>query len=398
MNQSYPPAQWIIAYSTRLDDVLNGRIPWPFHQASPSDYKLIVQAVQYGADIATTKRYFGSVVGILGVPMAIASIAILWRQAFAEKNSFYKVMILVSFLDLLYNCFSLIQCFGQRRLRVGGSDNYAAMWAMAWCIGPTYMASLASDLFALVLGGERCISVAKPHFYHSMPDSTRKGLKFLIVTAVILVSSTRLHYSLELAVEKINGLYRYISNPMSSHPAKIAVATVSDTVLPFLLVIFMSLFSLKLLLIIFQRKRAKQKVRVQQTGTISWTLQSQNQTQNRRPTLKSVGNTSQGQTVHTSAIVLTLILSFLFICNQTGYCAFAVSEVMGARYILSFEYTRADIEYWRFVQHFRETAGLSKTVIESLTHSMNFIFYMAFSQAFRNEAKKFLRRCKCTPG
>lgn len=282
-------------------------------------------------------------------------------------------MMVISILD---SCF----CIGSLLVRAvkdnitNGTSSYGVMVFMNYVLGITLSASLTSDLCVLALSIERYFSVAKPDIYHNLTRNQKVMTRTIVGITVAIVGCTRLRYSTVSAVVQTGpNTYAYVTSPYSITPFFKGLATFSDMVLPFLLLVSMLVISGLLIYILIKRSKAKKnKVRTIQAG---------------QPAQNSV-------TDEYNAIMLTLILDILFIANQSAYCIYTVGSLTTSNTPpLAYTCSYDELMHYLTVMYilFPATA-FTKTITECVSHAVNFLLYVTFSSTYRTEFGMFAKR------
>lgn len=99
-----------------------------------------------------------------------------------------------------------------------------------------------------------------------------------------------------------------------------------------------------------------------------------------------------------NAVVLLIILDFLFITNQVSFCAFTIAQHLNFSAVLTYESTYEELRCWCITYWGNIITAFGTVVAEPLCHSANFILYFMFSRGFREEVylcvKSILGFCK----
>lgn len=394
----------------QIEAILAANVSWPFFNVTKEQFfDLLSILTRDRAMLNDTVRVVNSVLTMLGVVCTILLIGSLWRKAKIEKNNFYISMLVVAFLDLVFNFFCFLHSVWYRMYKVVGCSSSVAMYFLLANRGLTYTLGLASDIYAVLLTFDRFLSIVKPQIHKKLLENPKKFQKVIIIFFVGLLSCTRFHYSLDKKIISTGSKYFYTPSEFGSTTFVTSLTTVGDVVLPFVLLIIMIILSTLFRLAVLNRQKKKNKVatKINTAENVrgvnnSCMTEPCNQTdQNQRLEIAPVEIAPQqpSQTVKVnvnqelrSIMVLTLCLDMLFILNQLACCCyFVVQSFLSAQHIFfdsSYEKVVALVVLIRANAY----ADSISTVVEVLSHILIFPLYMSLSKSMRKEFRSFFEK------
>lgn len=345
-------------------------------------------------------RYATTSICTVGIVSAILSICTIWKKLTSEKSGFFILMFLVASLDLIFSTAYMVFKWANPESVI-----------FILCEGLAYSASLAADLCTLTLTTQRYIALKWPH--KKISDRSKVAIQTFTVFGIFLLSITRFQYTFD---EPATSLYipAWFVDYYNSN-VYIYVGTLSNIILPFVLLILMVFFSVHIVLVVLNQHRSN-KVSPQlelvrressalppieqseRRGSVfSTTLSPSTQIQSlfdRRSRHSVVSTLSVVERIQLeqrlakkeqaeSAISLILFLDALFILNQLGYCIYTVATIFRSYN------PESDIAHaWE------SGSDIASDMIECVSHSLNFYFYVKFSKMMKDEFKDFLSRAK----
>lgn len=387
---------------------------WLFTNISKSDFlnlrrSLLNTKAQSGDQVL---QNYASLCGGLGTIFCILLILTLYRKAFTEKISFYKIMITIAGLDFMYCFFVLFYNIFYREFKLRGSTNPDAMWIMIAIRGPMYTLSCVSDMCSVALTLERYLAVTKPQLHMKLLEK-RHLIQTFIALVIIILASSRMHYSMEKTVVQRGQLYYYTSSQMGSTAFVVGLATFSDAILPVLLFASMSALSILFLLSIVRRHKTKMnKVAVANVTNVTAVNVKplpgvdQPETRSGQAPIATVTQSSKPQEDKEkvkqkelkSMITLTLALDALFLMNQMGYCIYLICQQLDLHIQpIFYDCTYSEISRWVMINQAAVLSDTLSVYTEILAHALNFPLYLSLSKSTRKEFFGVLKKMvKCS--
>jgi hypothetical protein len=179
----------------------------------------------------------GSIICPFGILSSLLGLCSLWKKSFKEKNEFFVLMFIISFLDLLFNCLYLVY-------------KWATPTVSDLTQGPVYTVSLASDLCTLCLTLERYLSLCYPIKMQNLAHKKKIAIRIGASVVVIAISLIRLNYTTS----------KYVNSTLST-----TVNMIGELILPFILIIAMSILSTGIALAFIKSQRSKVKLMSQRS-------------------------------------------------------------------------------------------------------------------------------------
>lgn len=309
-----------------------------------------------------------------------------------EKKVFFIIMIIMAVLDLLFNCtFTYIRCAPL-------SLTVAIVHAFVFSF------SLASDLCALGLTLERYMALCWPRTMQNLSARTARISRITGAIVVSTVSLVRAQYT----VEDLEVLQPF--SPTFKQwwePIYVALSVFGDMVLPVLLTVSMVFFSVGIIVVVVRRQRIRAKVSAAAPSRQSIAVPAQvavgiRPHSPRFLTPRKLSHMDQGAQAFeddpecgnsrqnlkkpddsSSVVSLVLILDFFFILNQLGYCFYAASEVY-----------KGVCNDCQESKELYVLATFVSDVLECMSRSLHFYFYLKFSHLLRGEFLAVVSRVK----
>lgn len=159
-------------------------------------------------------------------------------------------MGIISFLELFFNCgYLYIRC----------ADTSTAPLSKTIMVGVTYSVSLISDLCVLALtAAERYAVLCWPQQMKNLSPKTGLLIRCLTGVVISVIGFVRIQYvfyDLDNSVSDLN----YLPKESKTYRESIyeALSIFGDMILPFILVFTMLFFSIKIICVIWKRKKKK---------------------------------------------------------------------------------------------------------------------------------------------
>lgn len=393
-NNSFSPELWVWMTSSDADSLLlDTNSTWPYTVVSKSEfYSVVSKLINQQLTHLSVLRVSGYTTSGVSIVFSALLIGTFWKKTFVEKNAFFAAMTFISLLDLLFCIFNLFLTIWFRSFRNYGSISFVAMWAMLVVRGLVYTTSLASDMCALFLTLERYMSVVKPHIYQNLRQDLKQLVRSIVVIAVLLVSATRMSFSVEFQVELAGDRYIYTESWMAKTPLFLGLVTFCDGILPFVLLISMLIFSSIFCIAVLRRSKNK-------VGTTTVTVNPAQQAQHAVTAAYSrIQNQSVQNTTKTSInqeqksiFILVISLDVLFILNQLLYCMLAIEQLLKVQYLLSYNDSVDRIKTWCLTFQIEKCIASAGVLMEMLTRTMNLLIYVS-SSSIRKELEMFVKK------
>lgn len=307
-----------------------------------------------------------SPIGIIG---SLCSIFAVWRKTFKAKERFYAWMFAVAVNELLFNVLYIFVAlrFGYLFENVY-KYSYWATKVMCIMAGIVYAFSLSADLCTLVLTVDRFIVICKPTKF---PKLVNKKLLYslTIIGFITCVPMRLIRYAFEYTASEsgidYTGHMTYTQSIIDPSAAYNRLVFVVDILLPFILLIIMVYFSTQIAYVIIRRKRSKVH---DNASTRQRNVQEQS-----KATLR-----------------LLVILVLLFVCNQFGYCLWAVTSLVARDEDPLYSISLTDFAALADANFYLWVCTMPNYICESCARALHFFFYYAFSASIRREFKKFM--------
>lgn len=413
------PEKWFDLSEADFENATSGTNPelWPFTNVSKSEFLYLLKHLRNTKAQAGEKglQIYASLLGGIGSVFTILLIITLYRKAFTEKISFYKIMITISILDFVFCFLDTFYNAFYRGFKLYGSSSHGAMWLMLVFRGLVYSFSLASDMCTVALTLERYLAVTKPQLHKNLSEKRRVVQPFFGL-AITILTSTRIHYSLEKTVQKRGSIYYYANSDLGATPFVIGLATFSDAVMPVLLLVSVTGLSILFLVSVIRRQKKKQAKHSEVKRTVHPVLPSSlghpegGTVAPNLPNLPAiawppkkdhkkhwkVGKDKLRQTRELKSMVtLTLALDALFLFNQLGYCVYLIFHQLEVHAEpISFDSTYDEISHWVLITRMATITDAFCVYCELLAHGLHFPLYLALSKSTRTEFLEVIKKMR----
>lgn len=416
---TYTPEDWLYTPKDQILGLLNN-VSWPFPNVTQTQFFELLQSMGTRTKTNSFLHIAGTLIAAAGIVCTVLLICSLWRKAVAQKNSFYIFMLVIAFIDLIFNLMCMLHHSFYKIYKLTGHPSYFVMYYLLANKGVMFYTSCASDLCAVLLTLERYIGIAKAHFHRNLIESHKNLLKVVVSLAVIVVSAPRFHYVMDIKITASGSLYYFTPSEFGSTTFVVTLITISDVVLPIVLLAVMLVVStLFRVAVMKRRKKQMERMKITANRPAQPVLAGQSNSEmthvaaaqapaSRRVSqivpLDAVAPPPPVQRATTqqpaeaanhdlmSIVVLTLSLDALFILNQIGYCAYFAAETVLADYQITYESTHSELATKVVFIQLEAYADLVSNLAEVISHSANFLLYMCLSGSLRQEFRAFLNR------
>lgn len=379
------PEEWLWISKEQAEDLVSQSF-WPFQNVSMDQMYNLTHMLNVNKNLHSIVKIIGSTIPSFGIISSLLLIGTCWRKSIKERNPFFAAMMLIAILDLIFNILDTIFNLCYRTWKNSGFWSPGLMWVIASFRGTAYSTSLASDICALLATLERYLAISKPHFYKNLPEPVKTVAWTCVICGTILLSLTRLHYTLAMQVELAGNLYIYTQSTLGRTEFVVGLATFSDAIVPITLVILTVALSTKFRMTVIQwQKNRYPKISRNIVVPSGYASGQEAQT----PTAQS---NKEDSAEFSSVITLTYLLDAFLILDNLGYCLYFVAELMLAQVHLEYDITYEDLVYVCEIYRFEAHASLIAVAVECLTRSVNLPVYLAFSGTIRSEFMDLCRR------
>lgn len=352
---------------------------WPWRNVTINDWLYFVTKIDWVYKMFKISSFVILASICVGVVGSLGSILGVCRKAVREKERFYIWMFLISFCDLLFNLMYIPTCLAFINIWPNPFKySYLGTQLLTGVMnGLLYAISLLTDLCTLALTIERYFAICRLTTYQN--ERFRKGFTIVSAILILLGGSTRFirsgfeHEATEGGVDSTGRMtYTSKNTDVSEEVWFQAIVIFSDSLLPFLLLLFMIALSIRVTAAVSSRRKSR--------------------------LFESASNQQQQQVQEQSTAMLRLlaVLVLLFVCNQIGYCFYAIMTILkqAATKPLTFEYTYEQVNTVADVYLAYGVSCLANFGLECLSRSLNFYFYVSMSASFRKDFRSLFRRVR----
>lgn len=343
---------------------------WPWHKVSLEDFlKIRDDSARIMILLTQASQGFvisNSPIGIIGSALSAASV---WRKATVEKERFYIYMLIIAFLDLIFNlgCVPISLNYGSLFPNVYRHSYVASVFNRA-VTAVTYGCSLGADLTTLMLTFERFLAICYPT---TVGYRMNKALTVTAVFVITMGGGTRL-FANGVAFKPVESIpepdgrmtYSYAFTEISQTAWFTWLYFFHNTILPFVLFFVTVYCSARIACVVIGRRHSR---------------------------VHESTSRQQQEAIHrqsTAMLRLLCILVVLFFCNQTGYCIEAIMAYVTNNTPLKYDSDLTEVDFYVMTKNLTWVTVLFYTVMECWARSLNFYLYYALSTSVREEFRR----------
>lgn len=363
---------WFYFRPDVLSEIIANISCWPWQRVGPSDWSRISSQTLASIFICgAVNQIFAFIASPIGIISSICSALSVRRKAVVEKERFYRYMLVIACLDLIFCTLAIPAALGF------GSTfpsvyQYSYFWSIVYRIFTSlvFTISLVADLCTLMLTFERFVAVCKPTSYNKKGETLVTGFSVIIVLTVSTARflSAVLLYKPAASATDETGRVTYIPVPteISQTLWFTCLLFFSQSVLPFLLLFSMLYLSLRIGYVIVKRRKS----RIQDSASVQQQQAVQQQS--------------------TGMLRLLAILVVLYVVNQLILCIYIIQSYAFRDVTVDYGSSEVEINYFVSVKYLAWVLSVFGTIWDGFARCSNFFLYCIFTETMRQEFRRAL--------